>query len=273
LAGLNQENNVYTGKSSPSEQADSLHAMCIVGYDDSMCNGTGAVKVINSYSGWGEGGYAWIAYNLLFDPVYTVQSPWHDAQGNYNTYYGFYKINDAADEIIPVNNASDLTDDDVAIFKNYTNYLKFRSSDPSYSTSLYMSSYPETNYNSSKMVASYYPSTDTYIFMPVVSTIGDNDFSGSNNVYCRANDRWRAFLGVNTSGLGDMKYFGSLTSRNWYLTPSDNNGNFSGTGYFKLGTTLPPVNTPATISYMSCNFSFDANYNCSPYFAWQIFKY
>jgi C1A family cysteine protease len=275
LADLNPQNNVYTGKSSPSEVIKSLHAMCIVGYDDSMCNGTGAVKVINSYSGWGDGGYAWIAYNLLFDPAYTVQSTWHDAQGNYNTYYGLYKINDAADELIQINNTSDLAADDVAIFKNYTNYMKYRCSDSSsYSTSLYMSSYPETNYNYSKMAVTYSPSTSLYNFTPIASTLETNDFStGSENVYNLGNNRLRSYFGINAStGLGDMTFYTFLSFKDWCLTPTDNNGNPGGTGYFKLG--MPPTaNTQGNTSYMSCNFSFDANYNCTPYFAWKIFKY
>lgn len=47
-------------------QANSLafgHAMCVVGYDNTMFGGTGAFKLINSWGPtWGDSGYFWISY-------------------------------------------------------------------------------------------------------------------------------------------------------------------------------------------------------------------
>jgi hypothetical protein len=42
------------------------HVMLIVGYDDARTTTTGAIRVQNSFgTGWGENGFAWIAYDAL----------------------------------------------------------------------------------------------------------------------------------------------------------------------------------------------------------------
>ena len=40
------------------------HAMCVVGYDDTILNGKGAFKIINSWGKWwGDDGYFWMSYD------------------------------------------------------------------------------------------------------------------------------------------------------------------------------------------------------------------
>ncbi len=60
---INSTNQIYDTVSGTSRGA---HAICLIGYDDSM--GNGAFKFINSWgTEWGLNGYGWIAYDLALN--------------------------------------------------------------------------------------------------------------------------------------------------------------------------------------------------------------
>lgn len=59
--------SVLTAGSAGLQGRDALHAMAIVGYDDSR-GPNGAFRVINSWGTfWGDNGFVWIDYNYFFD--------------------------------------------------------------------------------------------------------------------------------------------------------------------------------------------------------------
>ena len=71
-----QENNlgpdyVYdTGDTSTAHYTPGLHAVCVVGFDDSKPtnDGTGAFKIVNSWGTyWGDNGYFWMSYAAIKD--------------------------------------------------------------------------------------------------------------------------------------------------------------------------------------------------------------
>ena len=61
---ISSENPIYDTFS--EEDDTGAHAICLIGYDDSM--GNGAFKFINSWGpNWGLDGYGWISYDLVAD--------------------------------------------------------------------------------------------------------------------------------------------------------------------------------------------------------------
>ena len=63
---LNNSNPIYDIKYGP---LIGYHAICLVGYDDSLQ----AYKFMNSWgSTYGNGGYGWISYDMLYDPDISI---------------------------------------------------------------------------------------------------------------------------------------------------------------------------------------------------------
>lgn len=108
-AGFNAINSGATVSVRPG------HANCIVGYDDTKR----AFKVINSWgTSWGIGGFGWISYDLFNRYVTFTEN---------NVKYYYYAVGDiivmedAQSKPVKVNNASELSSDDV-ITLNVTRY-------------------------------------------------------------------------------------------------------------------------------------------------------
>ena len=63
FGAINSSNPVYDTIN--TSETPGNHAICLIGYNDSM-GSSGAFKFINSWgTGWGLSGYGWISYNIL----------------------------------------------------------------------------------------------------------------------------------------------------------------------------------------------------------------
>lgn len=101
---LNEANNIYKDTTG---QVLYKHAVCIIGYDDSL----NAFKIINSWgTSWGQNGYGWIDYNvikerniqgyIMTDATNGKTTPWYDGawdNGDKTGYWSKYKTDSSQD--------------------------------------------------------------------------------------------------------------------------------------------------------------------------------
>lgn len=127
------------------------HAMCVVGYDDTILNGKGAFKIINSWGKWwGDDGYFWISYKNfgLF------------AKYGYQVY-------------LPPINATPTLDLDLSLFSgiNQRNTLPFRPEKLSNGYTAYTLTKPM--YTNRKYKFSIRANRSTYLYLLSASTTPD----------------------------------------------------------------------------------------------------
>lgn len=79
--GDRSSNGPYIWEDLKYDCSDCYHAMLVVGYDDNLK----AIKVINSYGeNFGNGGYAWISYDVFKNAVYEAYTTLDDENNLFN---------------------------------------------------------------------------------------------------------------------------------------------------------------------------------------------